>query len=126
MSRRRKACPGPVVPIATVHALAASAVVERERATKWISVCVEGAESDHAATVYARGVVGALRDVDYAETLEMQWDPAVLVDVYAVSNEEQVWYVKLRVSEQKLIVSSCHPLERDQTLKNGRVLKVRP
>lgn len=75
----------------------------------------------NSARKYARAVVGALRSEDFCKNQPMTWGNPPEWDVYAVSNEDGSWYVKVNIDAGagQLIIASCHLLERPMQREDG-------
>jgi hypothetical protein len=72
---------------------------------------------------YVRQLLATLAESDFCKTVSLPFGDPSTWDVYAVSNDEGDWYVKLNMQNNQVIVASCHPPEHVLKRKDGTCIK---
>lgn len=78
------------------------------------------------AEAFIREKLGSLSAGNYHSTVEMDWDPVVIADVYGVSDEHGGWYIKFYMEHGRVALVSCHEPEHNMTCCNGSEVLASP
>lgn len=117
----KKVVPGPTTPLEEVLPLVRLALITKSRATKMVQARLGLGEP--AAEHYIRQGLRALKPENYVETVEMDWDPVVLADVYGLTDVHGGWYIKFYVQHGRVQVCSFHGPEYDLRCCDGSIVK---
>jgi hypothetical protein len=118
----KRTVPGPRYPLANeVLPVVRLASLGKKRAVREVEarLGVSEPEAEH----YIRTTLGGLKETDYVETVEMEWDSTVVADVYGIADVHGGWYVKLYVEHGRIQVASFHEPEHDLTCTDGKIIR---
>ena len=77
-----------------------------------------------AAGEFIRARIRALKEEDFAGKETMVFKTGkVFADKYGCKSRGITWFIKFYVSENTLVVTSCHEIEEPLKLADGRTLK---
>lgn len=99
------------------QALIGKTVVSRARET-----C--GLESEREVKAYIRDCIKSLRSSNFAYSeLQLYDDGSLWADIYGLENDEGSWFIKVSNEDNRLIIASCHALNKDIKCRDGKVIK---
>jgi hypothetical protein len=97
------------------------ALIGKKRAIRTVQERLGVGEPE--AERFIRTKLAGLREGNYVESLEMEWDPAVVVDVYGIADAHGGWYVKFYVERGRVQVVSFHEPEHNLRCADGTIVK---
>jgi hypothetical protein len=97
------------------------AVIGKKRAIRAVEARLGISEPD--AERYICTALGGLKETNYVETVEMDWDSTVVADVYGIADVHGGWYVKLYVEHGRIQVASFHEPEHDLKCSDGTIIR---
>lgn len=117
----KKVVSGPVTSLDEVVPLVRLALIGKTRAARMVQARL--GLSEPKAEHYIRQGLKALKSTNYVETVEMDWDPVVVADVYGLTDTNGGWFIKFYVEHGRLQVASFHGPEYDLHCCDGSIVK---
>ena len=118
----KRTVPGPRYPLTRdVLPVIRLAVIGKKRAVREVQDRLGVSEPE--AEKYIRTALGALKETNYVETVEMDWDSTVVADVYGLVDVHGGWYVKLYVEHGRVQVASFHEPEHAMNCADGTIIR---
>lgn len=112
----------PTYDLAKVQSLVSQAIIGQTvvRGTK--ATC--GIETEREVKGYIRDCIRTLRPDNFAYAEWQSYDhDSFWYDIYGLENDDGSWFIKFRLSEDRLTIASCHAPKRDIKCINGEVIK---